>query len=407
MKSVQCSMIKNKQNIILFLLLTIFSTQVFALKQGAVNAVTESEVFSKWNKTERVYELQDSLTNGAYEKSIVEFQIFLDEYKHSYQYSFYKSYFPNVDEKFKNIEDSSLLLYNAVLKKNYSAVDTLRFRLLSNVTSWQNIEIASEKTVNDSYYSITIFFIIVLFCIVCVIVFYAAALTKSKLKQKETSEFSAIIQSTLENEKKRISLELHDSVAQDLRYTSILAGRLEEKKIASEIEQNQNKCIDEIRMICYALSPPDLDNADLDSAIKTLCSYFKRSTSIEIRLTIIEGTNLDFKKEQALNIYRIVQETLNNVAKHANAEEVTLLLRNSESNDSLCIFITDDGCGMDEDFIKNINRDFCKINSKDGKMHYGIRNIKERVQQLGGKVTFTSYPESGTEVAVTIPFNKN
>ena len=102
-----------------------------------------------------------------------------------------------------------------------------------------------------------------------------------------------------------------------------------------------------------------------------------------------------------------MQEALNNVAKHANAEEVTLLLRNSESNDSLCIFITDDGCGMDEDFIKNINRDFCKINSKDGKMHYGIRNIKERVQQLGGKVTFTSYPESGTEVAVTIPYNKN
>ena len=97
-----------------------------------------------------------------------------------------------------------------------------------------------------------------------------------------------------------------------------------------------------------------------------------------------------------MNIYRIVQEAFQNIKKHAGANEVTVLFKQDES---LKIIITDDGCGMDEQFVNQINNGLFE-NSKA--FHFGIRNIFERVQLLGGTVIYRSEPDCGTQITVEI-----
>src|SRR5574344_1150326 len=97
---------------LLFLLIASLSTKnLFAIKQGAVNIVTASEVFDRWNTTETIYYIPGSMQNGTYAKSIDDFCTFLYAYLKTYQYSFCKDYFPNAISTYNNIIKSSNSLY--------------------------------------------------------------------------------------------------------------------------------------------------------------------------------------------------------------------------------------------------------------------------------------------------------
>ncbi|MBP5175607.1 MAG: hypothetical protein ILP07_06840 [Treponema sp.] len=204
-----------------------------------------------------------------------------------------------------------------------------------------------------------------------------------------------------ESERKRISQELHDTVAQSMRYVSLLAENLSDKDAAEKIISTQNQNIEDIRKLCYNLTPPAISGDDMIGALELLASKIFNGSDDNFDLRIVADESVDFSiwsDVQLMSIYRIIQEAFQNIEKHALASEVTVLFR-KETDGKLKIIISDDGVGMDQETVAQIN-DGIFTNIKD--LHFGVRNIVERVQLLGGTVTYRSEPDCGTQITVVL-----
>ena len=206
-----------------------------------------------------------------------------------------------------------------------------------------------------------------------------------------------------EAERRRISRELHDTVAQSMRYVSLLAENLSEKDAAEKIIKTQNQNIEDIRKLCYNLTPPAISGTEMIGALELLGSkIFDEDGMGAVELRIVAEESVDFSvwsDEQLMNIYRIVQEAFQNIKKHAGAGEVTVLFKSALPYRKLKIIITDDGCGMSEAMVAQINS---SLFEKTESFHFGVRNIVERVQLLGGTVVYRSEPDCGTQITVEI-----
>ena len=230
-----------------------------------------------------------------------------------------------------------------------------------------------------------------------------------------------------EAERKRISRELHDSVAQNLRYVSLLAENISDKDTAAKIIETQNQNIENIRNLCYNLTPPSITKDNLLSLVNV---FAQKIFGKSFQFRLIAENDVDFSclnADELLNIYRIVQEALQNIKNHAGAKEVTVFFKRNplaaepveparqkaalskaisaramtakNPRSHLKIIISDDGCGMDEELVKEINS---AIFEKSKESHFGVRNICERVKLLNGKVTFSSAPDFGTHITVEV-----
>ena len=147
----------------------------------------------------------------------------------------------------------------------------------------------------------------------------------------------------------------------------------------------------------YNLAPPDVTKNDLRANLVNLCHNFKQYSSIEIRLIIPEQVRMDFLSQQDnLNVYRMVQESLTNISKHANAHEVTVLVRNQIGTEEkgLYIFVTDDGVGFDSEAKKE-----AAFETK----HLGLEGMKQRAIYIGAKLEVHSRPGEGTQVTIIKP----
>ncbi len=216
-----------------------------------------------------------------------------------------------------------------------------------------------------------------------------------------------------EAERRRISLELHDTVAQSMRYVSLLAENLSDKEAAAKIIRTQNQNIDDIRKLCYNLTPPAISGENLIGSLELLGKKTFDGAGDDFELRIVSEDSIDFSvcnNSQLMNIYRIVQEAFQNIQKHAGAKEVTVLFKkfspenlNGSSKQKLSvglkIIISDDGRGMSGEMVDQINNGiFTNIKN----FHFGIRNIVERAQLLGGTVVYRSEPDCGTQVTIIV-----
>ena len=188
-----------------------------------------------------------------------------------------------------------------------------------------------------------------------------------------------------------------------MRYVSLLAEGLLDKDAASKIITTQNENIESIRKLCYNLTPPGISANDMVSALELLGQKIFDSAEQDFQFRIVVDDSADFSDfsdEQLMNIYRIVQEAFQNIKKHAKANEVTVLFKNRSAEETgLKIIITDDGCGMSATLVEEINSGVFKGTENS---HFGVRNIFERVQLLGGNVTYRSEPDCGTQITVVI-----
>ena len=207
-----------------------------------------------------------------------------------------------------------------------------------------------------------------------------------------------------EEERRRLALELHDSVAQQLRYVSILAEKISDPELAAEIKSNQSECIENIRNACYTLSSINMDKGSFTAALKNAIENFQRRTGISTRLVITPDADFDSLPQLAFHhLFRIIMELLFNIEKHSGAGEVTILLRNPSASDKihkgLMIFITDDGRGLDAKTLEMMNtRKVLDIKN----LHFGLQNIKLRLKEIGGSIKYFSEEGEGTEVEIKI-----
>ena len=233
------------------------------------------------------------------------------------------------------------------------------------------------------------------------IYFLNRELKKSLRREEEGSVYSRSVLLAQEDERMRISRELHDTIAQDLRYLSLSMNKIartedfeEREKLCEDASNLQSELIRKVRGICEYLVPPDFRNQGLPDALRSLCLDFGRKTGIDCRIDIdmTENEKLIFPdREKPLQIFRVVQEALTNVEKHSGASEAIVLLR-YDPDGSISIGISDDGRG----FLLQDNRAGKKAGSSG--FHLGIRGMEERAALLGGSLEIKSEMGEGTLV---------
>jgi len=202
-----------------------------------------------------------------------------------------------------------------------------------------------------------------------------------------------------EAERMRIARELHDELAQWLTAlkmdVSWLAGRLppEEGKALERVERMKrlvDSTVTSVRRIAHDLRPAMLDDLGLVPAIEHLLHAFSERTGVVVGLDA-SADGVAFREPLTTSVYRMVQEALTNVARHARATEVRVAIR--VEGDSLIVSACDNGIGISD----------AKLNS--GKS-LGLLGIKERARTLGGEAEIYSTREGGTVMEVRVPVNQ-
>jgi PAS domain S-box-containing protein len=230
-----------------------------------------------------------------------------------------------------------------------------------------------------------------------------AAVDISERKRIESlvQNLSHMLIEAQENERKIIAYELHDSIAQNLSYLKINCDTLfdDQPTVESDLKRKiskQSKLIEQtinsVRELSYGLHPPSLDQLGIIQAIHQLCDEVSGFSGLGIDFfpTGMEGIKLDTFSE--INIYRLVQEGLNNIHKHANAKHVKVVMVASHPN--LILRIQDDGKGFD---VKAMELEL------DGTRRMGLRSMTERVNLMQGRIVIKSLPEVGTKIFIKIP----
>lgn len=203
-----------------------------------------------------------------------------------------------------------------------------------------------------------------------------------------------------EEERRRISLELHDDLGQELAALKLqmlmMAKRLEKNQTELKKEYHSalafiDRLIDTTRRISRALSPTVIQDLKLCSTIRWMLRDFQKYAAIDTTLEIDDIDAL-FSYDQQIVIYRILQEALHNVHKHARARSVKLTVRRKTRD--VQILVRDDGRGFDIDHA---------MNRHVAERGLGLAAIEERSHMLGGQLTITSQKKRGTCIALTIP----
>ena len=202
-----------------------------------------------------------------------------------------------------------------------------------------------------------------------------------------------------EGERKRIARELHDQVGQNLTALGINLNMLRVRLsdvLTPETDARLNDSLNlleetvmKIRDLMTDLRPSVLDDYGLIAAIRWYGEQFSKRTAVEI---VVEGRKFEqrLSPEIEITLFRIVQELLTNVAKHAMASRVAVSIAGEDERVSLTI--SDNGIGFDP-----------VISERWGKeMGWGLLNIRERAESIGGKLTVESAPGRGTRVQIDI-----
>ena len=249
-------------------------------------------------------------------------------------------------------------------------------------------DISELELIIKNYTTYFIVFDIFFFIILIVAVIFLIHYIKSGKKLKESTEYLRYTIQGQEEERERIARELHDTVAQNLRYCKSLCEKNDSQVNLPKIAEMLSKALTEVRNMSYNLSPPDIAKGDFLFCVKNLCEEFSQTPGLSFRLSILENTDASFlTKDEILNLYRIIQEVLTNIVKHANASEVVMMIRNENGSEEkgLFIFISDDGCGFNIDKI-------------DDKKHFGLKGMKKRADLAGAQLTIDSTTGEGTQI---------
>ena len=198
-----------------------------------------------------------------------------------------------------------------------------------------------------------------------------------------------------EDERKRVARELHDETTQALAALLMRVDQAAEAVRAGktpaldELRALADRALADVHRLILDLRPSVLDDLGLASAVRWYAERTLSSRGVAVRCEFGDLPALTPELETAL--FRICQETLSNVARHAQASHVLVELR--VEGRQLCIDVEDDGVGFDQSTVAR----------REGRPHWGLLGIQERADLLGGQARFDSTPGAGTRVEVRIP----
>jgi PAS domain S-box-containing protein len=222
---------------------------------------------------------------------------------------------------------------------------------------------------------------------------------KREAAEKEETMRRLLLEHVLqaqEEERQRISRELHDETGQLM--TSLLIGlrslsdarRLADaRQHAQHLREIASRAIGELSRLARGLHSSMLDDLGLEAALRRYTDEFSSTHCIDVKLDLTANLSA-LRRSQQLNLYRIIQEALTNVARHAHASEVCINLANAGK--TLRVSIRDNGVG------------FAPLSDSTGMAgHLGIAGMKQRAAMLGGALGITSQPQQGVTLELSIP----
>ncbi len=227
-------------------------------------------------------------------------------------------------------------------------------------------------------------------------------LEQSRRLQEQLRFLSRRVLAVQEEERKRISRELHDVIAQVLTSINVRLAVLKTdanvntKDLAKTIARTQRlveKSVDIVHRFAYNLRPAVLDYLGLIPALHSFMKNFTKETGIRVSLTAFAGAErLDSARRTVL--YRVAQEALTNVARHAQASRVEASIQ--RLSNSVRMQIKDNGKSFDVERTLHTGKS----------RRMGLLGMRERVEMVGGKFTVESAPGHGTTVQAQIPFHR-
>ena len=229
-------------------------------------------------------------------------------------------------------------------------------------------------------------------------------ITERKQAEELVQNLSQMLMQAQERERQMISYELHDRIAQNLStlkigcdmlfdgQSDIPPGLIEKMTNLSRlIEQT----ISSVRDLSYELRPPGLDQMGLGQALEIYCEEFSLKGGIKINFQTSGIHQLNMDADTEIHLYRLVQESLNNIQKHAAADLATIKLLGAYPD--IILRIEDNGKGFD---VK------ARELSLDNEKRMGLRSMRERVNLLGGQMTIQSHLRKGTKIFIRLPLKE-
>ena len=224
--------------------------------------------------------------------------------------------------------------------------------------------------------------------------------TETAQLMEERRTFAVAAQAIREEEKARLARELHDELAQSL--TALKMDTIWVRDHASSVPGMVTMKLDEMvkmldrtvaatRRMAADLRPLMLDDLGLVPAIEWLASNFMQRCGVPCTLSVNNELELELPEPYATAVFRIVQESLNNIAKHAAASQVIVTL--DKTQDAVRLRVQDNGCGFFSDGARK-------------PQSLGLMGLRERAQLLGGSVAISSARGKGTTVEVSIPLDQ-
>ena len=217
---------------------------------------------------------------------------------------------------------------------------------------------------------------------------------EDELQREKIRRLRSVIDG-LDQERNRLSRELHDGIGQSLIAVKLQLENAETQNYSmmrAGIDAAKNMIdltIEDVRNVCNALLPAALNEFGIVSTLRSLCSELGSLAGFD---AVFENTgSLDrMSKKSQVYLYRIAQEALNNIAKHARATQVTMKLNRIDN--IVTLEVTDNGKGFIFDPVSFAQRN-------------GLQNMRERTQLLQGEFIINSKPGNGTTIKVSIPYN--
>lgn len=202
----------------------------------------------------------------------------------------------------------------------------------------------------------------------------------------------------IEHERQRIARELHDSVSQQLFAAMMMLSAINEVEKNEEMTNHRKQLIKveeiisnaqtEMRALLLHLRPVELNDKSLKEGITQLLNELKNKIPIEL-IYQLEDTQMESGIED--HLFRIVQEAVSNTLRHARATKLEVYLQ--QDHDTVSLKIIDDGVGFDIERIGNIGT-------------YGLANMKERINGLGGTIKIVSLKNQGTIIDISTPIQR-
>jgi signal transduction histidine kinase len=229
-------------------------------------------------------------------------------------------------------------------------------------------------------------------------------ITERKRTEEHVRNLSQELIKAQEIARQKLACDLHDNLAQDLSTLKIgLATLLDDqleispdvRQRVSELSKRVQHSITIVRDMAYNLHPATLEELGLVQTIRQYCGEFSVNSAIEIEVFSvgIDSVELDFDTE--ISLYRMIQEGLNNIRKHAEASHVVIRL--SVSFPYIMLSIEDNGKGFDLE--KRLDAAF-----RERRM--GLRSMEQRVAFLDGRMKIESRPTQGTRISARIPYTE-